>query len=340
LNRSRLLVYAGVLVLLAWLLSSLARTRSYAGILTGSYWLSYAAYLLLAIPVAIGLVLVLFIISGLRGLSLQFLSLRFRPRTKSKTRPKRSLGEAPDIKESGEGRKETFSKGVQLSVLLAGWTFIPIWLLTRCFVGGAGQTVSLCPPGFFNQIGGLLARTGEGILIPGNPDVPEGPLGGLAFLVKEVVESELFIISFGAMLVVSTIMTARSFGILTQTKQDRRTREMVVQRAGLAAVGDALSIVRDQKSAVPRTRIMDCYNHMIKAASQLGAPITPDQTAKELEAGLRKRFNLRGPAIKELTNLFEEARYSLHPITEEEGLKAQSYLASVQEELSQALLKD
>lgn len=334
-NRSRLLVYAGVLVLLAWLLSSLARTRSYAGILTGSYWLSYAAYLLLAIPVGIGVVMVLFVVSGLRGLS-----FRLRPRTKSKTRPGRPLGEASDVKERGEGGKEAFSKGVRMAVLLAGWTFVSIWLLTRCFVGGAGQIVSLCPPPSFNPIGGLLARTGEGIFVSGGPNAPTGPLEGLAFLVREVVESELFVISFGAMLVVSTIVTARSFGILTQTKQDRRTRQMIVQRAGLAAVEDAISIVRDQKSASPRTRIMDCYNHMIKATSELGAPITPDQTAKELETGLRKRFNLKGPAIKELTNLFEEARYSLHPITEEESHRAQDCLASIQQELTQALLQD
>jgi len=336
LNRPRLLVYAGVLVLLAWLLSSLARTRSYGGLLTGSYWLSYAAYLLLAIPVGIGLVLVLFIISGLRNLC-----FRLRPRTKSESTPKRTRGETPEIKERGVGKKEAFSRAFRVPVLLAGWTFVSIWLLTRCFMGGLGQSVPTCLAIFsFSPLSGPAGRIGAGFLIPGDPNVPEGPLQGLAFLVREVVESELFVISFGAMLVVSTIMTARSFGILTQTKQDRRMREVMFQRAGLQAVENALSIVRDQRSVAPRARIMECYNHVIEAASELGAHITPDQTAKELEAGLRKRFNLRGPAIKELTNLFEEARYSLHPMTEEEGQRAQDYLVSVQEELTQALLKD
>jgi fructose-1-phosphate kinase PfkB-like protein len=72
---------------------------------------------------------------------------------------------------------------------------------------------------------------------------------------------------------------------------------------------------------------------MVQAAQHLGAPVSSDQTARELETAIRKMLMLLGPAIKELTELFEEARYSLHPITEKDGEKAHQCLLSIAEEM-------
>jgi len=102
---------------------------------------------------------------------------------------------------------------------------------------------------------------------------------------------------------------------------------------GISAVEDAIHILESQEGTDPRTRIINCYQRMVQAAQHLGAPVTSDQTARELETAIRKMLMIRGPAIKELTELFEEARYSLHTITERDGEKAHERLLSIAEEM-------
>jgi hypothetical protein len=103
---------------------------------------------------------------------------------------------------------------------------------------------------------------------------------------------------------------------------------------GLVAVEDALRILKTQPELDPRTRIINCYERMVQAARAQGATVTSDQTARELETSIRKMLVIRGPAIRELTNLFEEARYSLHNITENDAEQAQGYLHDIAEEMN------
>jgi hypothetical protein len=56
-------------------------------------------------------------------------------------------------------------------------------------------------------------------------------------------------------------------------------------------------------------------------------------TARELDKAVRSTFALKGPAITELTQLFEEARYSLHEIRDSDADKAHTYLKSIADEL-------
>src|SRR5439155_808898 len=67
--------------------------------------------------------------------------------------------------------------------------------------------------------------------------------------------------------------------------------------------------------------------------SRLGAPVSSDLTARELDRAVRSTFALKGPATTNLTQLFEEARYSLHEIDDDDADKAHEYLESVAEEL-------
>jgi hypothetical protein len=111
------------------------------------------------------------------------------------------------------------------------------------------------------------------------------------------------------------------------------------QVQALEAVGEALKIV-DRHNTDPRSRIIACYEKLTVTASHLGAAITSDQTARELENNIRYTFKLHGGAIHGLTGLFEEARYSLHPITEYDVLQAVNYLHDVSKELNTALDKE
>jgi hypothetical protein len=104
------------------------------------------------------------------------------------------------------------------------------------------------------------------------------------------------------------------------------------QEEGLQAVREAIMLVEDPSSD-PRTRIIACYQHLLATVSRLGANVSSDLTARELDGAVRSTFALKGPATTDLTQLFEEARYSLHEIRDNDADRAHEYLESVAEEL-------
>src|SRR5437879_13891338 len=117
-------------------------------------------------------------------------------------------------------------------------------------------------------------------------------------------------------------------------KHATRSQELQTnQEQGLQAVHEAIKLVEDPASD-PRSRIIACYQHLVSTVSGLGAPVSPNMTARELDRAVRSTFALKGPATTDLTQLFKEARYSLHEITNGDADKAHGYLDSVAEELN------
>ncbi len=139
--------------------------------------------------------------------------------------------------------------------------------------------------------------------------------------------------AFIGLIVVSSVIIIRAVKVSWEESRTMLTPLVGPRIEGVSAVEDAIRILESQEAMDPRTRIINCYQRMIQAAQQLGAPIRSDQTARELETAIRKMLMLRGPAIKDLTRLFEEARYSLHQITEEDGEIAHQRLLSIAEEM-------
>lgn len=110
-------------------------------------------------------------------------------------------------------------------------------------------------------------------------------------------------------------------------------RELALRRIqGLEMVNKSLALIED-RIGDPRSRIIACYQNMITVVSRLGAPVHPELTARELENEIRSTFAITGPATGELTQLFEEARYSLHDINDDDATKARSCLESIAAEL-------
>jgi hypothetical protein len=76
---------------------------------------------------------------------------------------------------------------------------------------------------------------------------------------------------------------------------------------------------------------------MVQSAQRLGASISSDQTARELEMAIRSMLMIKGLSLRELTDRFEEARYSLHPITEADADQAQQCLLDIAREMNISL---
>jgi hypothetical protein len=301
LERNRLLVFSAALALLAFALGSLPRSQPGGpSILLNSYWLIYLLSLAPIITLGLMVVMIGFLAYNWRTLSD---ALGFGIASKRRQQKKRG-------------------RGTPMLVWLTAWAIGLGVLLQKC--GGV-----FCSS--VQKTGGLQSPVQQFVTGPGPG--PVVPYIQLVSQISSFVQASWFSMAFLGFLIVSSVIIVR--GVKVSWDERMRVVSLVpaLEVEGESAVEDAIRILESQETLDPRTRIIDCYQRMVKAAQHLGAPITPDQTARELESAMRKMLILRGPAIGDLTKLFEEARYSLHSITEKDAEEAHRCLLDIAEEM-------
>ena len=69
-----------------------------------------------------------------------------------------------------------------------------------------------------------------------------------------------------------------------------------------------------RRPGVPRRRIGDLYKHFLDEAGTLVTPRQPSETPDEYRRDVELVVPAAGPDLSELTEVFNEARYSLHVI--------------------------
>lgn len=301
------LPYLAALLFLAWSLGTLARSgSSTGGLLVNSYWLVYLLYL---VPVlALGGAIVIVAILALEW---------------------KVLSDAVGMGLAARHRKKVAKRGRTIGVMVAALAWLTAFgvLFWRC--GGVR-----CHTAATGNVNATLAQS----VFNGTAPAPL-PFSGEIVKLSSFLGTEWFVWPFLAMIILGGVIIGR--GLLVSLDETRRVELIVprVQQEGQAAVQDAMRFLV-QEDADPGTRIIACYQRMVHAAASLGAPIGPNLTARELEAGIRGMFLLAGPGIGELTKLFEEARYSLHVMTEADSKEAQQCLADIAEELKAAPVMD
>jgi len=301
LNRRSLLLFVGALLVLSFAFGSLGRSSPGGDLLINAYWLLYIIDLLPLLAIATMVVLVILIAIHWRDLS-DGLGLGMAGRRKKKAVGKHRL--------------------LKFLVVLYAWAFALIFLLTNCkgvLCGGAN---------------GLSNDLHSNFLSNGSNDPSSIALRGFASSFGGIVQLGWFMPAFFGLALVSSLVMARSF--LVSWRESKRAARAEISdniNAGLEAVHDAIKIISESQIADPRSRIIACYQRLVRTVSALGAPISPDQTARELEREIRRIFLLDGNSVRDLTKLFEEARYSMHPITEVQSLEAGQYLREIEEEL-------
>ena len=150
----------------------------------------------------------------------------------------------------------------------------------------------------------------------------------------QLVDTSFFVYAFFGLVAVSSVIMVRAFKVSLSEKEVGKAEALVRIQEGQEAVRDAIRMLDEDVMEDPRTKILACYQRMISAARDLGAPVGLDRTARELEKGIREMFLLRGDGIATLTVLFEEARYSLHTVSEEDSRQARECLLEIQGELN------
>ena len=297
------LPYLAALLLLAWILGTLSRSGTGGtSILSGSYWLVYLVYLVPVFAVSAMLVILVFLVINWKLLS-DVLGFGMAQH-KKQTRKQSSL--------------------IRLMVWGGFWAIALATLYYRC----GGIFCSRENNRTLTQMVQNATGVGQGLVLPSLATPP-----GLMNVFVSFVGSPWFTVPFLGILVVSTLILARGFAVSLEETRAGRIIPVVVREEGKLAVQEALRVLKMEQEADPRTRIIICYERMIRAAASLGASVSVDQTARELERGIRRTFRLQGRGIADLTKLFEEARYSLHEITGGDSELAQDCLREIGEEL-------
>jgi uncharacterized protein DUF4129 len=302
----RFLPYLIALVLLAWVLGSLARSEVGGGsILSNSIWLIYLIEL--APLVAVGLMIAL-VVSLIRNWKELAESIGF--------------GLAPK-----RGRKKKKSGRVEIIVWMAAWLVAIVVLLSRC------GRITCSANGATDAVKHFVI---------GNDPLPGLPtLFSPAIAFGRSIDYNILVPAFLALLVVSSVIMVRAIKVSwDETRGMMNDNLQLVQHQGQVAVQDAIRVLESGEGGDHRTRIILCYERMIRAAAKLGAPVGLDRTARELEKGIRGMFQLKGQGIARLTSLFEEARYSLHVITDQDSQSALDSLLEIQEELRKTPLQE
>ncbi len=305
----RVLPYVAALLFLAWSLGTLARSGpSSGGLLVNSYWLLYLVYLL---PLL-----------GLVGMIVMVVILALEWKVISDAI---GMGLAARRSQKAKKRRATLS----FVIVGAAWAVALMTVYYRC-------------PGFRCQA--TITRNVTQVVeqnVFNNTGPPQNlPFSGSIANLTGFFSTDWYVFPFMALIIIGGIILAR--GVWVSVDETRRVALLTprVQEEGQAAVREAMIVLVAKDEADPGSRIIACYQRMVRAAASLGAPIGLDLTARELEAGIRDMFRLSGPGIGELTRLFEEARYSLHLMTEADSQEARSCLVEIAAELRASPLVD
>lgn len=293
----RIIPYIIGLIVLAFALGSLTRGTPGGNLLFRAYWLLYLVYLG---PVFIvGAMVAVIILVGLNY---------------------RDLGAA--IGYGIAQRRKKRKRGSRYSTLVSMffWALaIGVLIVTKGSILNPNQSANS------TIIGNIQGED------PTAPNILK--TGDFLPALSSLVQNSWFSLAFLGLLIVGGVVVIQSIRVALKETHDVTILELQgKQEQGLQAIREAIKLVEDPASD-PRSRIIACYQHLITTVSGLGAPISSDLTARELDRAVRSTFALKGPATTDLTRLFEEARYSLHEISDNDADRARGYLESVAEEL-------
>ena len=139
--------------------------------------------------------------------------------------------------------------------------------------------------------------------------------------------------------VAALIFAVSCFILLAGLKLAITTREKAPDDSQDILKMEAAQVVQQTISKLETTKeyheiILQCYKRMCKALSNAGLNVEPTQTAREFAESDSVKLRVGDEAVRGLTFLFEEARYSNHEILEAKRAEALKRLESLQRALS------
>lgn len=157
----------------------------------------------------------------------------------------------------------------------------------------------------------------------------------LSTLIPTQVMSYYGSLVFFAIFAVSLFTIIRGVQLAFQNRgvsTDEFKAEYDLKQDAANAVREAISTLKNTKAY--REPILQCYKKMCQVLSAAGLVTDQTETAREFAQKISEKLRIGSNAVRGLTFLFEEARYSDHDITEQKRILAVQYLESLQKALS------
>lgn len=136
-----------------------------------------------------------------------------------------------------------------------------------------------------------------------------------------------------ALALVAALVVAAALVLWRQERRRRAARRAAheLQRALAEVVAGALDDLREDADA--RRAVIQAYARMERVLGAHAVPRRPHETPLELLARALVELDIREPAIRRLTELFEYARFSPHVVDEAMRADALESLAAIREDL-------
>jgi hypothetical protein len=265
----RILAYIVGLIVLAFALGSLPRGTPEGSLLFRSYWLLYLLYLG---PVVVLAAMVAVII---------LIGINYR-----------DVGAAIGFKMAQQRRMRKRGSRYTIFVKLFFWAL------------GLGVLIEY-KGSIFNPTHQANSTIVSNII--GDNGSPPNLIqtGGFLLAISNLVQNTWFGLAFLGLLVVGGVIVVQSVRVALKETHDVKIQELQGnQEQGLQAVHEAIELIEDPASD-PRSRIIACYQHLLSTVSRLGAPVSPNLTARELDRTVRSVFALKGPATTDLKTQLE-----------------------------------
>ncbi|MEM2995103.1 MAG: DUF4129 domain-containing protein [Candidatus Bathyarchaeia archaeon] len=111
--------------------------------------------------------------------------------------------------------------------------------------------------------------------------------------------------------------------------------EEVLQEKALNVIGEAISEITVHEGDLGfRAAIIKCYERLCELLAQHNCQIQKHETVQEFRVSASKLLNIPDKPFSTLTNLFEEARYSVHEINEAKRNEALKCLEEIKNHLT------
>ncbi len=151
------------------------------------------------------------------------------------------------------------------------------------------------------------------------PPTPKGPGNGTGGVpvVLHLPSWGLFAVLAGIAGIAVVVVFPRVRSYLADRREGRR--QIAPEEEARAALGHAAE--RLAAGTDPRDVVRELYGHLLDRVEPLAGDLDPS-TPDEIRSGPLRRLGIRADAADALTRLFEEARYSTHPMGPEAAERA------------------
>lgn len=124
--------------------------------------------------------------------------------------------------------------------------------------------------------------------------------------------------------------------LLRERRQEPEEEEGLEELEALVAATSAQQRARAAAEEDPRNAVVACWVALEEAAASSGLPRDPAETSVEFTSRVLARWQVRQGPLTGLAGLYREARFSRHPVTEEQRERALAALALIHEDLQEA----